>query len=487
MAVNRVVKWNASYALGGWAAAAVVLAVGVPAGAQVQNEDAELLADDREGGGRLGFFSDLDGETAIVGAPDRDETGRDSGAAYIFDAGNGWSQSAKLLPDDGASNDGFGRSVGISGDVAIVGASEDDDNGSNSGSAYIFQRINGEWSLVQKLLADDGQGGDEFGRHVAISGDTAIVAAPGQDGAAEDAGAVYVFQLEDGLWMQMQKLVGDGAMSGDGLGWIDIDGDVFAVASGGADRFGGINVGIAYIFERNEGVWAQEAEVFDDNPSQLGGFGNNVSVSGGTILIAANSNDHDGMDNAGAAFVFEKIGGEWTRTEKLISPDPESGQEFGSALGLSGDTAVIGAIGADSLAGAAYVFERVDGNWQSGAKLVGADTNGFDFFGLTASVSGRYAVVGAPFHDHDFNDTGAGYLFDVGGGDDCPADLTGPDGAGDPDGVLDANDFFFYLGLFAAGDAGADLTDAGGSGNPDGIIDANDFFFYLQLFAAGCP
>jgi len=486
MAINRVVKRNVCGDLGGWAAAAAVLAVGTGAGAQVQNEEAELLADDREGGGRLGFFTDLDGETAILGAPDRDEAGRDSGAAYVFDANNGWNQVAKLLPDDGENGDGFGRSVGISGDFAIAGAPEDDDNGADSGSAYIFRRVDGDWSLFQKLLADDGQEEDGFGRHVAISGNTVIVAAPGQDEAAEDAGAIYVFEFDDGAWMQVQKLVGDGTMSGDGLGWIDIEGDVLAGASGGADRFGDINVGIGYIFERSDGVWTQAAEVFDDNPSQLGGFGNNVSVSGGTILIAANSNDHDGMDNAGAAFVFEKIGGEWTRTEKLISPEPESGQEFGSSLGLSGDTAVIGAVGDDSLAGAAYVFERVDGEWQSGAKLVGTDTSGFDFLGLSTSVSGRYAVVGAPSHDHDFNATGAGYLFDV-GGDDCPADLTGPGGDGVPDGSLTADDFFFYLGLFADGDPDADLTGPGGDGEPDGSLTADDFFFYLGLFSAGCP
>jgi len=69
----------------------------------------------------------------------------------------------------------------------------------------------------------------------------------------------------------------------------------------------------------------------------------------------------------------------------------------------------------------------------------------------------------------------------------CPADLSGPGGDGVPDGNLTADDFFFYLGLFAAGDAGADLTGPGGDGAPDGAITADDFFFYLGLFAAGCP
>jgi len=71
--------------------------------------------------------------------------------------------------------------------------------------------------------------------------------------------------------------------------------------------------------------------------------------------------------------------------------------------------------------------------------------------------------------------------------DDCPADLTGPGGDGEPDGTLTADDFFFYLGLFSDGDLAADLTGPGGDGEPDGSLTADDFFFYLGLFAAGCP
>jgi len=72
-------------------------------------------------------------------------------------------------------------------------------------------------------------------------------------------------------------------------------------------------------------------------------------------------------------------------------------------------------------------------------------------------------------------------------GEQCPPDLTGPGGDGVPDGNLTADDFFFYLGLFSAGDPQADLTGPGGDGVPDGNLTADDFFFYLGLFAAGCP
>ncbi|MCH8165013.1 MAG: FG-GAP repeat protein, partial [Planctomycetes bacterium] len=86
----------------------------------------------------FGFSVAISGATAIVGAFQDDDNGAaNSGSAYLFDTTTG-RQIAKLLADDGAAQDLFGYSVAISGETAIVGAYFDDDNGSNSGSAYLF-------------------------------------------------------------------------------------------------------------------------------------------------------------------------------------------------------------------------------------------------------------------------------------------------------------------------------------------------------------
>jgi len=187
--------------------------------------------------------------------------------------------------------------------------------------------------------------------------------------------------------------------------------------------------------------------------------------------------------------------------EIFVANDRQPNDSFGVDVAIEGDLLVVGAsgdggdFGGDGTfgSGSLYVFD-VESGEQLAKLLPDPDAAGLEHVGELGMVAIDQGVIvgGAPTSDHgpdfDQSDSGAAFVFNAFVNDPgCPADLTGPDGAGEPDGVLDANDFFFYLGLFASGDADADLTDAGGSGNPDGIVDANDFFFYLQLFAAGCP
>ena len=107
-----------------------------------------------------------------------DDNGSNSGSAYVYVRSNGvWSEQQKLTASDGASSDYFGYSVSIDGDTAVIGAYSDDDNGSDSGSAYVYVRSNGVWSEQQKLTASDGASSDYFGISVSIDGDTAVIGA----------------------------------------------------------------------------------------------------------------------------------------------------------------------------------------------------------------------------------------------------------------------------------------------------------------------
>ena len=103
-----------------------------------------------------------------------------------------WSELQKLTASDGAGDDQFGYSVSIDGDTAVIGARYDDDNGSNSGSAYVYVRSNGVWSELQKLTASDGAAEDQFGYSVSIDGDTAVIGAYADDSSS---GSAYVFPL----------------------------------------------------------------------------------------------------------------------------------------------------------------------------------------------------------------------------------------------------------------------------------------------------
>jgi hypothetical protein len=186
-----------------------------------------------------------------VGAYEDDDAGNNSGSAYVFARSGGvWTQQQKLVPLDGAADDGFGVSVAISGDTAIVGAFEDDDAGTESGSAYVFVRIGGLWTEQQKLVASDGLADDRFGISVAMSSDTAIVGADEWEfGGSTEPGSAYVFVRSGGLWTEQRKLVAADGAAGDCFGTrVAISGDT-AIVGAYYDDDAGSSSGSAYVID----------------------------------------------------------------------------------------------------------------------------------------------------------------------------------------------------------------------------------------------
>ncbi len=181
----------------------------------------------------------IEGDRAIVGAPREDITTTDAGAAYVFvrDTGTGvWSQEQKLLSSDGAFIDYFGSSVVINNDTALIGATNDDDNGTDSGSAYIFVRdpATGVWAEQQKLIASDGELFDYMGGAVALLGDTVIVGAI--SGGSADSGSAYVFLRDPttDIWTEDQILVAsDGTLADEFSYSISISGNTLIVGTPG--------------------------------------------------------------------------------------------------------------------------------------------------------------------------------------------------------------------------------------------------------------
>ena len=177
-------------------------------GADNWGQVAKLTASDADLDDKFGFSVSISGDTAIVGADHNDDAGLDSGSAYVFVIPSGdcacfLTETAKLTASDAAADDLFGFPVSISGDTAIVGARSNDDVPFNSGSAYVFVKPGGAWagSLTEttKLTASDAAAVDQFGNSVSISGDTAIVGAFGDDDAGTSSGSAYVFDLAKNL------------------------------------------------------------------------------------------------------------------------------------------------------------------------------------------------------------------------------------------------------------------------------------------------
>ena len=198
---------------------------------------------DGAAGDNFGFSVAIDGTTAVIGAVASDHNGAQSGSAYVYDLTTGQGLG-RLAPLDNTTGDSLGWSVAISGTTALVGAIGDDDNGSTSGSAYLFDTITGQ--QLAKLHPGDGAANDWFGVSVGISGTTAVVGAYKDDDNGTDSGSAYLFDTSTG--QQLAKLLpGDGAAD-DSLGWsVGISG-VTAIVGAYKDDDLGTDSGSAYLF-----------------------------------------------------------------------------------------------------------------------------------------------------------------------------------------------------------------------------------------------
>ena len=241
-----------------------------------------------------------------------------------------WDEVAKVVNSDRWVSDRFGYSISTDGVYAIVGARlEDEDAGGannvgQAGSAYLFEKdSSGVWVQVQKVVAPDRLGGDEFGRSVSISGDYAIVGA----------------QYEDEDSIEANTL---------------------------------INSGSAYLFERDSGSWNLAQKIVASDRASFAEFAQSVAISGDYVIVGAWWEEKDAaganpLSFSGAAYVFERDGGgNWNQVQKLVASDRELGDEFGHSVTINGTYAVVGALrddedaaGANPLmdAGSAYIFE----------------------------------------------------------------------------------------------------------------------------------
>jgi len=228
-----------------------------------------------------------------------------SGSAYVFHYnGSQWTQQAKLTAPDATVADYFGVSVSISGDTVAIGAFGDDDHGQKSGSAYIFQFDGENWTEQAKLTASDGEANDRFGSSASISGDTVVVGARYDDDNGDCSGSAYIFQFEDGEWIQQAKLSASDGEADDTFGEsVSISGDTVVIGALGDDDHGGAS-GSAYIFQFEDGEWIQQAKLTASDGEVSDHFGTSVSISGDTVLIGASGDDDHG-GASGSAYVFD--------------------------------------------------------------------------------------------------------------------------------------------------------------------------------------
>jgi hypothetical protein len=304
-----------------------------------------LTASDGAGGNDFGSAVAISGSTVVVGAPTATVNGNlAQGEAYVFvKPSNGWknmTETATLLASDGTPGCAFGAGVGISGSTVVVGAYGGGNNG-GVGSAYVFVQPAGGWvntTETAELTASDGMDNDDFGASISISGSTAIVGAPNQSSA----------------------------------------------------------IGSAYVFVEPPSGWVNMAETAELTASDraISNFGWSVSLNGSTAVVGAP------YDGRGAAYVFVEPANGWSSMTETAKLTASGGSEIGMSVALSEEAVITGAPFANPAhQGSAYVFLKPTGGWKNTTKpnlaLAIPFTYGFDNFGTGVGISGKTGVVGA--------------------------------------------------------------------------------------------
>jgi len=378
------------------------------------SQQAKLTANDAAADDRFGITVAMAGDSVVVGFFNDDDAGSDSGSAYVFTrSGNSWSHQAKLTANDAAADDIFGTSVAISGDSIVVGASQDDDGATNTGSAYVFTRSGASWSQQDKLTADDAMAEDRFGISVAISSESIVVGAFFDDDDGSNSGSTYVFTRSGTSWAQQAKLVADDAAADDWFGIsVAISGDSIVVGAM-LDDNGGTNSGSAYVFTRSGTLWSQQAKLTASDAVAFDQFGRSVAISSDSVVVAAHQDD-DAGPSSGSAYVFTRSGISWSQQDKLTANDAAASDEFGYSVAISGDTVVVGARFDDdggTASGSAYLFTRSGTSWSQQDKLTASDAAASDNFGNSVAISGDSVVVGAILDDDDGSNSGSIYVY----------------------------------------------------------------------------
>ena len=445
-------------------------------------QDAKLVHPFPVAQDQFGFSVSIssDGNTAIVGAFHDEVTATDQGSAYVFTRTNGgWGDGVELVASDEAAGDYFGVSVAISsnGNTAIVGARNDDDTATDQGSAYVFTRSNEGWDTGLKLVASDAAASDYLGRDVAISsdGNTVIVGAWFDDVTKADQGSAYVFKKIGSSWIQTKKIVAPepGVFDNFGSG-ISISGDgTTALIGAFKDDVTKTDQGSAYIFNlappsnvnalsisSSVGIgtaprtqlevagtirisnvsnsiifsdmypfttvdttasFTQQAKITADDSLQGNQFGRAIAISndGNTAIIGAQYDDDiNGTLDIGTAYIFKRTNGIWSKQNKLTATDKAQNDQFGNFVSMSddGNTVVVGAyikdVSGQANAGGAYIYAWNGSTWQE-TIITAFDPQADDQFGASVSISGDGTTIfiGANGEDRGLTDTGSVYVW----------------------------------------------------------------------------
>jgi hypothetical protein len=342
-----------------------------------------------------------------------------SGSVDLFEwkeSANAWLAIGTLIPPDSGSLqiEEFGYSVAVDGDTLVVGSTHQGLLFAK-GAAYVFERqLDGTWLETAKLLPPDEAWA--FGWAVDVDGDRIAVGAKGAGSLGDGKGRVIIFERESGTWLKKATIKPLVSAGGDGFGAsLDLEGERIVVGAPYQWASSSPYEGIAFVFERHLSgtLWIQKAMLSPADLQDNDIFGQDVALDGDRIVVGAPLYDQPTLF-AGAAFVFDLIGGSWTQTAKLSPGDQPHLTYFGWSVDVEDGRAVVGARSDTDVApsaGAAYLFEEGKAGWLELQKFHGSELVQGDSFGSTLDLDGSQVLIGAPFLWSEAGHPGQAFLF----------------------------------------------------------------------------
>lgn len=372
-----------------------------------------------------------DAKLAAIGAPRNTVNGVKTGSVYILtnpgeslisEVNEGLMYQTKLQPNDLNTYSLFGASSSMNsrGDRLIIGASTESE-GVVAGAAYIYDRFGDTWIQSAKIEPSDGVAGDVFGRSVAMNGDGTVVLVGSRDNSekASKAGAVYMFKLENGVWVQKHKFFANDFGFGHHFGGscaLSSDGTIALIGAFDHSEKG-YTAGAAYYFTYDGETWTQRQKFFSTDITTGDQFGSAVSINetADYAVIGAMA-DGDTGKGTGSVYFFTRSGLTWTQVGKLASPSSAIDAQFGSSLCLTKDksTLLVGARGDTGntiKTGKVYQYTNVNNTWRLEKTYQAFDGVSPDGFGSAVSINDQkdLLLIGA-YSDNDFG-TYAGSIY----------------------------------------------------------------------------
>jgi len=370
-----------------------------------------LISDELLENGKFGMACDGFGDYMIMSGEPRSFLGyRAFTEIYKFSQGE-WVIEAGF---NGSENSWFGADVAIGNNWALIGAPE---NNGGTGSAYVYNRRGGDWSLNTVLRDPDGIDRYQFGARVGLSEEWMAVASIQEtvEGVSY-AGTVMMYRLVNGEWQQVQKIQGSQIQSSGnfGSGGISIYGNEMVIGSPKEDN----KQGAAYIFQFDGEHWVEVDRIVSSQRVNGEEFGYSVHLNNDQMIIGE---WYDAHISGGSAHIYSKVNDGWEEQQILSKVNGQWSDRFGQSVGIYDNYVAVGCYESPEQGrGSVYIYTLVDGNWELLLRYLPEVRNTSQDFGHSLALTHKHLIIGAPNDNSTGAYYGAGYVWNYSAGEAVP-------------------------------------------------------------------